>query len=124
MINSPRDKEEAKRYYNIQESDLGEVESENTVSEAEVENIRAHYARLGKNEDKYVDSFNNIVSQYNDIQLKIIIRYLPMGVKAVLEERSPKYQQLMAFQPKTERQNFAVQQEQQKSKGKAQFKKN
>jgi hypothetical protein len=42
-----------------------------------------------------------------------------MGVKAVLEERSPKYQQLMAFQPKTERQNFAVQQEQQKSKGKS-----
>ena len=94
LINSPRDKEEAKRYYNIQESDLGEVESENTVSEAEVENIRAHYARLGKNEDKYVDSFNNIVSQYTDNQLRIIIKYLPMNVKAVLEARSPKYQQL------------------------------
>ena len=94
LINSPRDKEGAKRYYNIQESDLGEVESENTVSEAEVENIRAHYARLGKNEDKYVDSFNNIVSQYTDNQLRIIIKYLPMNVKAVLEARSPKYQQL------------------------------
>lgn len=94
LINSPRDKEEAKRYYNIQESDLGEVESENSVSEAEVENIRAHYARLGKNEDKYVDSFNNIVAQYTDNQLRIIIKYLPMNVKAVLEARSPKYQQL------------------------------
>ncbi len=94
LINSPRDKEEAKRYYNIQESDLGEVESENTVSEAEVENIRAHYARLGKNEDKYVDSFNNIVAQYTDNQLRIIIKYLPMNVKAVLEAKSPKYQQL------------------------------
>ena len=95
LINQPRDKEEAKRYYNIHESELGENDSENSVSEAEVENIRAHYARLGKNEDKYVESFNNIVAQYTDTQLKIIIKYLPMNVKAVLEERSPKYQQLV-----------------------------
>lgn len=95
LINQPRDKEAAKRYYNIQENELGEDESENSVSEAEVENIRVHYARLGKNEDKYVESFNNIVAQYTDTQLKIIIKYLPMNVKAVLEERSPKYQQLV-----------------------------
>lgn len=95
LINGPRDKEAAKRYYNIQENELGEDESENSVSEAEVENIRVHYARLGKNEDKYVESFNNIVAQYTDTQLKIIIKYLPMNVKAVLEERSPKYQQLV-----------------------------
>ena len=95
LINSPRDKEEAKRYYHIQESELGDTESEDSVSEAEVENIRAHYARLGRNEDKYVESFNNIVAQYSDTQLKIIIKYLPLHVKAVLEERSPKYQQLV-----------------------------
>ena len=95
LINQPRDKEEAKRYYGIYESELGDTESETSVSEAEVENIRAHYARLGKNEDKYIDSFNNIVAQYTDTQLKIIIKYLPMHVKAVLEERSPKYQQLV-----------------------------
>ena len=71
LINSPRDKEEAKRYYHIQESELGDTESEDSVSEAEVENIRAHYARLGRNEDKYLESFNNIVSQYSDTQLKI-----------------------------------------------------
>ena len=95
LINQPRDKEEAKRYYGIYESELGDTESETSVSEAEVENIRAHYARLGKNEDKYIDSFNNIVAQYTDTQLRIIIKYLPMNVKAVLEERSPKYQQLV-----------------------------
>lgn len=95
LINQPRDKESARRYYNIQENELGEDESENSVSEAEVENIRVHYARLGRNEDKYVESFNNIVAQYTDTQLKIIIKYLPMNVKAVLEERSPKYQQLV-----------------------------
>lgn len=120
LINKPRTKRDAKQYYKIESDSVNyQPENENNVSEVEIQNILEHYRRLGKNEDKYVDSFNNIVSQYNDIQLKIIIRYLPMGVKAVLEERSHKYQQLMAFQPKTERQNFAVQQEQQKSKGKS-----
>lgn len=95
LINQPREKSQARVYYGIQESELGQDEGENSVSEAEVENIRVHYARLGKNEDKYVESFNNIVSQYNDTQLRIIIKYLPINVKAVLEERSPKYQQLV-----------------------------
>ena len=95
LINSPRDKDEARKYYSIQESELGQTESEDGVSEAEVENIIAHYARLGKNEDKYVETFNNIVVQYTDAQLKLIIKFLPMNVKAVLEEKSPKYQQLV-----------------------------
>jgi len=101
LINQPRTKKEAKQYYKIETDSLDYLsESENTVSEAEVQNIIAHYKRLekfGKNEDKYVDSFNNIVSQYNDEQLKIIIRYLPISVKAVLEEKSQKYQQLISF---------------------------
>ena len=97
LINKPRTKKEAKIYYKIEAENVNyQVENEDSVSETEVQNILAHYARLGKNEDKYVDSFNNIVSQYTDNQLKIIIRYLPMGVKAVLEERSPKYQELVA----------------------------
>ena len=98
LINMPRTKKEAKQYYRIETNSIGyQSESENNVSETEVQNILAHYKRLGKNEDKYVESFNNIVSQYNDAQLKIIIRYLPLGVKAVLEEKSPKYQELTAF---------------------------
>jgi len=94
LINTPKEKEDARIYYGIQQKELSETESENSVSEAEVENIIAHYARLGKNEERYVESFNNIVEQYNDEQLKIIIKYLPMNVKAVLEEKSRKYQQL------------------------------
>ena len=98
LINKPRTKKEAKIYYKIEAENVNyQVESEDSVSETEVQNILAHYKRLGKNEDKYVDSFNNIVSQYTDAQLKIIIRYLPMGVKAVLEERSPKYQELVDY---------------------------
>ncbi len=97
LINKPRTKREAKIYYKIEAENVNyQVESEDSVSETEVQNILAHYKRLGKNEDKYVDSFNNIVLQYNDNQLKIIIRYLPIGVKAVLEEKSPKYQELVA----------------------------
>ena len=101
LINTPRGKKEAKQYYKIETDGMDyESESEDSVSEMEVQNIVAHYKRLerfGKNEDKYIDSFNNIVSQYNDAQLKIIIRYLPISAKAVLEEKSPKYQQLIAF---------------------------
>jgi len=98
LINKPRTKKEAKQYYRIDVDNVNyHSENENSVSETEVQNILAHYKRLGKNEDKYLDSFNNIVSQYNDEQLKIIIKYLPISVKAVLEERSDKYQQLVAF---------------------------
>lgn len=94
LINRPRTKNEAKIAYKIEGNRGGSLDDENGVSELEVQNILAHYKRLGKNEDKYVDSFNNIVSQYTDAQLKIIIRYLPLNVKAVLEEQSPKYREL------------------------------
>ena len=98
LMNHPRTKKEAKIAYKIEGNSVTyQAENENSVSESEVQNILAHYKRLGKNEDKYVDSFNNIVSQYTDSQLKIIIKYLPLHVKAVLEERSPKYQELSTF---------------------------
>ena len=100
LINKPRVKKEAKSYYQIDSEDVGyQSESENDVSETEIQNIIAHYKKLGKDEEQYVRSFDNIASQYNDIQLKIICKFLPLNVRAVLEERSPKYQQLMAFSP-------------------------
>ena len=98
LINKPRSKRDAKSYYKI---DTGEVkytgERENDVDEIEVQNILAHYKRLGNDEDKIVRSFDDIAEQYNDIQLKIICKVLPLNVKAVLEEKSPRYQKLMAF---------------------------
>ena len=106
LIYDPRDKGLARQYYDIPVNDLAGQDDENNVSEAEVENILAHYKRLGKNEDKYVDSFNNIISQYTDTQLKIIIRYLPIHVKAVLEEKSPKYQQLVTSGLQGQNANF------------------
>ena len=98
LINKPRTKKEAKSYYKIDVDDVNyQAENENDVSEVELQNIIAHYKKLGKNEEQYVKSFNNISSQYNDIQLKIICKFLPLNVRAVLEEKSPKYQQVMAF---------------------------
>ena len=98
LINKPRSKKEAKIYYKIDSEDVGyQSENENDVSEMEIQNIVAHYARLGKNEDKYIDSFNNIAAQYNDTQLRIITKFLPLNVRAVLEEKSSKYQQVMSF---------------------------
>lgn len=110
LINKPRTKKDAKIYYKIESDNVGyQSESENNVSEAEVQNILAHYKRLGKNEDKYVDSFNNIVNQYTDVQLKIIIQYLPINVKAVLEEMSPKYQELVTFSKEQGSSNIGMQ---------------
>lgn len=101
LINKPRSKKEAKAYYKIDTDDaVYRPESENDVSEVEIQNILAHYKRLGKNEDKYIESFNNIAAQYSDMQLKVICKFLPLNVRAVLEEKSPKYQQVMAFNAK------------------------
>ena len=98
LINRPRSKKDAKNYYRIESEDINyQSENENDVSEVEIQNILAHYKRLGKNEDRYIDSFNNIAEQYNDTQLRIISKFLPLNVRAVLEERSPKYQQIMSF---------------------------
>ena len=101
LLNKPRVKKEAKSYYKIDSEDvLYQSENENDVSEVEIQNILAHYKRLGKDEKKYVESFDNIASQYNDTQLRIITKFLPLNVRAVLEEKSPKYQQIISFNSK------------------------
>lgn len=98
LLKSPRIKKEAKDYYKIDTDEVGyQSENEDTVSEVELQNILAHYKRLGKDESRYVESFNNIAAQYNDNQLRLIVRVLPLSVKAVLEANSPKYQSVMTF---------------------------
>ncbi len=96
LLNKPRTKKEAKIYYKIDQGEY-EREDEKNVSEVEIQNILDHYRKLGRNESKYVDSFNSIAEQYSDEQLKIIIKFLPMEVKAVLEAESPKYQSIMTY---------------------------
>ena len=96
LINTPRTKEEAAQYYKLDEG-TNENKTIEDVSEEEVQNIVSYYKRLGKNEERFTDSFNNIAAQYTDDQLKIIIRYLPINVKAVLETECAKYQELVTY---------------------------
>ena len=97
LINKPRSKKEAKSYYKIDSEDVGyrPPESEMEVSETEIQNILNHYKKIGNNEKKCVESFDSIASQYNDTQLRIIVKFLPMNVKAILESKSEKYHKLM-----------------------------
>ena len=96
LINKPRIKKEAKLYYGI-DADGAQYDqsSDSEVTELEINNIRNHFKKLGKNTEKYAESFNNIAVQYNDEQLRIIVNCLPINVKAVLEANSPRYQELM-----------------------------
>lgn len=94
LIYQPRTKKEAKDYYRVEAEGYKMVDPD-SVSESEIRNIIRHYEKLGRNEEKYVESFDEIASQYTDIQLKAITKFLPLNVRAVLEERSPKYQQVM-----------------------------
>ena len=98
LINKPRTKKEAKVYYSVDSDEVDyKVESEGDVSEVELNNILNHYKSLGKNEEKYVESFDNIAAQYTDAQLRVICKFLPLNVKAVLEGNSQKYQELVTF---------------------------
>lgn len=98
LIKVPRTKKEAKLYYKIDSEEVTyQSESENDVSESEIQSILAHYKKIGRDEQKCVDSFDSIAQQYTDVQLKVIANFLPLNVKAILEESSPKYQQIMSI---------------------------
>ena len=98
LINRPRTKKEAKVYYHVDSDEVDyKTENEGDVSEVEIQNILSHYKKLGRNEDKYVESFDHIASQYTDSQLRLIAKFLPLNVKAVLEANSPKYQEVVSF---------------------------
>ncbi len=95
LINKPRVKKEAKLYYKIDSEDVNySNKAEEEVSEVEIQNILIHFKKLGKNTDKFAESFNNIASQYTDEQLKIIINCLPNNVKSVLEADCKKYREI------------------------------
>lgn len=96
LINKPRSKKEAKLYYKIDSENVNyEKENDSDVSEVEMRNILMHFKKLGNNEEKYAESFKNIVSQYTQEQLKVIIAVLPNNVKEVLSETSPEYQKII-----------------------------
>ena len=98
LINKPRNKKEAKLYYKIDAEDVGAYErgDDQDVSETEIQNILAHYRKIGTNEKKCVESFDRIAEQYNDTQLRLIINFLPKDIKDILEVNSERYKKLMS----------------------------
>ena len=55
LINRPRSKKEAKIYYRIDSEDVNyKAENENEVSEVEIQNILAHFKKLGRKDRKSV----------------------------------------------------------------------
>ncbi len=98
LLAKPRSKKEAKVYYHIDSEDVDyKAENESDVTEVEIQSIINHYKKLGGNEQKYVESFEHIASQYTDSQLRLIAKFLPLNVKAVLEANSTKYQEVVSF---------------------------
>lgn len=105
LLAKPRTKKEAKAYYRIDSDDVNyKVENEGDVSEIEIQNILNHYKKLGNDEQKYVESFDHIANQYTDSQLRLIAKFLPLNVKAVLEANSMKYQEVILFGAQTAKQ--------------------
>ncbi len=45
-----------------------------TLVKSKFKNILNHYKKLGRNEEKYVESFEHIASQYTDPQLRLIAK--------------------------------------------------
>jgi len=96
LINKPRSKKEAKKYYNINSENVSyEKEKDNYVSEVEIQNVLRHFKKISGKDEEIVDSFKKIVMQYNNEQLKVIIAILPNDIKSVLEEESPEYQSIV-----------------------------
>lgn len=97
LINKPRSKKEAKAYYKVDSDEITPYErtDDQDVSEPELQNILAHYRKIGPNVKKCVESFDSIADQYTETQLRIIIKFLPLEVKQILEANSPCYQKLI-----------------------------
>ena len=100
LISKPRGKKEAKAYYNMNRTEEYDPITGEDVSESEIQSILNHYTKIAGNEQKCVESFNIIASQYNPKQLKIIVNFLPMSVKSILEKYSTRYQQLFLLNGK------------------------
>ncbi len=96
LINKPRNKKEAKKYYQLDVDSMDyDPSQEELVSEDQLKNIISYYKKIGNNEKKCVQAFDSIAKQYDNTQLRLIVKVLPMDVKAILEMNSLTYQNLM-----------------------------
>ena len=66
LINKPRGKKEAKKYYQIDNEQVDyEPSNDELVSESQIQNILSYYKKIGSNERKCVEAFDSIANQYD-----------------------------------------------------------
>ncbi|MGE5473025.1 MAG: hypothetical protein ACM3UU_02255 [Ignavibacteriales bacterium] len=96
LLNKPRTKKEAKSYidYDLDEDAYGK---EDEVSETELNRILVAYESAAGDEQKYVEIFDRIAEQYTDVQLRVIVAFLPEHVKRVLYNKSEKFRSIIAL---------------------------
>lgn len=94
LINKPRTENEARAYYGLGTMESPGIEAE-IVSIKEINNILKYYKKLAGNKEEYNESFNKIIPQYDDEQLKYIIDRLPKDVRDVLEKENDKYNEII-----------------------------
>lgn len=101
-INNPRNKKDAKKYYqiNVDDTEVVADTEEDSIAKTELKNILNYYAKLGNNTSKYSETFDRIAEQYTDVELVYIIARFPENVKNVLMNENQRFRNLMNIDPK------------------------
>ena len=115
-INGPRNKKDAKKYYQIDTDDTEVVADTETdsIAKTELKNILNYYAKLGNDTTKYSETFERIAEQYTDVELVYIIARFPENVKSVLMNENQRFRNLMNIDPNKLKQMEQAKKEQEK----------
>jgi hypothetical protein len=115
-INEPRNKKDAKKYYQIDVDDTEVVADTETdsIAKTELKNILNYYAKLGNDTTKYSETFERIAEQYTDVELVYIIARFPENVKSVLMNENQRFRNLMNIDPNKLKQMEQAKKEQEK----------
>lgn len=100
-INSPRNKKDAKKYYqiNVDDTEVVADTEHDSIAKTELKNILNYYAKLGNDTSKYSETFERIAEQYTDVELVYIIARFPENVKNVLMSENQRFRNLMSIDP-------------------------
>jgi len=101
-INNPRNKKDAKKYYqiNVDDTEVVADTEEDSIAKTELKNILNYYAKLGNDTSKYSETFDRIAEQYTDVELVYIIARFSENVKNVLMNENQRFRNLMNIDPK------------------------
>ena len=100
-INSPRNKKDAKKYYqiNVDDTEVVADTEHDSIAKTELKNILNYYAKLGNDTSKYSETFERIAEQYTDVELVYILARFPENVKNVLMSENQRFRNLMSIDP-------------------------